>query len=51
MKIILEDDYKVVTIEDTTGGEHISSLVDLCRAAALALEYHPNTVDKYLPDE
>ena len=45
MKITLESEYMTVTIEDKKTDEGIHDLMELFKNGALALGYHPNSVD------
>ena len=51
MKLIGEDEYKIVTIESKATGLNISELVLMFRGLAIALEYHPDTVRSNIPSE
>jgi len=50
MKVTLETEDTIVTIEDKNAGGHMARLSDLFRRAALAVSYHPDTVEEYIPD-
>ena len=51
MKLVAEDEYKIVTIESKATGLNISELVLMFRGLAMALEYHPDSVRAQIPDE
>ena len=50
MNITMEDDYRIVTVEDKKQSEHISRAVSLVRGALMALSYNQSLVDEYIPD-
>jgi len=50
-KLILEDDYSIVTIDDKTGKVGLSDAIQQCRDILGASGYHRDNIAALIPDE
>jgi len=51
MKITVEDEHQILTLESKSSETTIGDYADMVRCVALGLGYHPNCVKDELPTE
>ena len=47
LRITIENEYMKVSLEDKNASNTLESYYDLCYQGAMALGYHPETVEDY----